>query len=115
MRLVRRAAARASRMLPVTLRINTWLRCVLILRAHSGASKIMMRVACGPHVVCRLARCRWVRGLRHSWNFAASASKSLPVVCDAARKRGRRPHLWDGHAADRIVAALAQRLGADVS
>ncbi len=27
-------------------------------------------------------------------------------------KEGRRPHLWDGHAAERIVAILAQTLGA---
>jgi len=27
-------------------------------------------------------------------------------------KQGRRPHLWDGHAAERIVDILARTLGA---
>ena len=32
-------------------------------------------------------------------------------ILRGAGKQGRRPHLWDGHAAERIVTILARTLG----
>ena len=38
--------------------------------------------------------------------------EEVVMVLDGAGKRGRRPELWDGRAAERIVAVLARDIGA---
>jgi UDP-N-acetylglucosamine 2-epimerase (non-hydrolysing) len=38
--------------------------------------------------------------------------QAAAAILDGERKESRRPRLWDGHAGERIVAVLAEELGA---
>jgi UDP-N-acetylglucosamine 2-epimerase (non-hydrolysing) len=95
--------------------LNLWKDATVVLTDSGGLQEETTALG----VACITMRTTTERPVTVDEGSNVLAGTDPRAIVDAAHqvlrgegKQGRRPHLWDGHAAERIVAILARTLGA---